>query len=94
MKPAEKIIDKNKPIIDQTISQNIMSYVNNLTKKKTIKEIYDDITNDGRLTLQQNLNDLEANDSGTQFIIGEKYGTTQFDTYSLPLVSTIFNKKI
>jgi hypothetical protein len=134
-KQSEKLIDAKRPLIDQTISQNIMAYmndgietiysdnidvnnieiddfnhINNLnhpknsnylnnphdeidknninfnTKKmrgKTIKEIYDDITNDGRLNLQQNLDDLEANDKGTQFIIGEKYGATRFDTYSV-----------
>ena len=125
-KPAEKLIDSKIPLIDQTISQNIMAYMNqgiesvyqnsldinqidfnqnqtnfnqnpnlNLnqnqtnptnikkTKGRTIKEIYDDITNDGRQTLQQNLDDLEATDKGTQFIIGEKYGATRFDTYSI-----------
>ena len=122
--PAKKLIDSNKPYIDQTVSQNIMSYINdgietvypdnldvnnividnyneinhlankidptneiNLNIKKmrgkTIKDIYDDITNDGRMNLQQNLDDLEANDRGTQFIIGEKYGATRFDTYSV-----------
>ena len=122
--PAKKLIDSNKPYIDQTISQNIMSYMNdgietiypdnldvnnividnyneinhsanktdptneiNLNIKKmrgkTIKDIYDEITNDGRMNLQQNLDDLEANDTGTQFIIGEKYGATRFDTYSV-----------
>ena len=118
-KPAEKLIDSNRPLIDQTISQNIMAYMNKGTetvyqdsldikqinptqinstqinptqinpnnikkiKGRTIKEIYDDITNDGRMILQQNLDDLEANDKGTEFIIGEKYGATRFDTYSV-----------
>jgi hypothetical protein len=35
------------------------------------------------MDLQQNLDDLEANDKGTEFIIGEKYGATRFDTYSV-----------
>ena len=128
LKPSEKLVDLNKPSIDQTISQNIMAYTNNgietiypnymdvsnieiynfnkinnisestskihnindpnninirKMKGKTIKEIYDDITNDGRMNLQQNLDDLEANDKGSQFIIGEKYGATRFDTYSV-----------
>ena len=124
-KPAEKLIDSKRPLIDQTISQNIMAYMNEgietvyqnsldinqidfnqnqtnfnqnqtnfnstqinptnikKTKGRTIKEIYDDITNDGRMNLQQNLDDLEATDKGTQFIIGEKYGATRFDTYSV-----------
>ncbi len=111
--PAEKLFDSNRPLIDQTISQNIMAYMNEgietvypnsldinqlnpnqlnpnqlnpnqiKTKGRTIKEIYDDITNDGRMNLQQNLDDLEANDKGTEFIIGEKYGATRFDTYSV-----------
>jgi hypothetical protein len=50
---------------------------------RTIKEIYDNITNDHRLDLQQNLDDLEAFDNGSQFILGEKYGATRFDTYSV-----------
>jgi hypothetical protein len=50
---------------------------------KTIKEIYDDITNDHRLELQQNMDDVDANDNRKDFIIGEKYGATRFDTYSV-----------
>ena len=50
---------------------------------KTIKDIYDELTNDNRLELQKNLNDLEAFDSRNDYKINEKYGATRFDTYSI-----------
>ena len=50
---------------------------------QTIKQIYDEITNDNRLNLQQNLDNLEAYTNRSDFIIGEKYGATRFDTYSV-----------
>ena len=58
-------------------SQNIIHYPND----KYIKDIYDDLTNDNRLELQQNLDNLDANDIRNDYIIGTKYGNTKFDTY-------------
>lgn len=52
-------------------------------KDKTIKDIYDELTNDNRLELQQNLDDLEAFDDRNDYKINEKYGATRFDTYSI-----------
>jgi hypothetical protein len=52
-------------------------------KNRTIKDIYDAITNDNRLALQQNLDDLEAFTNREDYEIGEKYGATRFDTYSV-----------
>lgn len=98
--PAKKIISNDHPTIDQTISLNIINYVEqgiesvpdnhsmngckiNNMQGKTIKQIYDDITNDNRFEFQQNLDDVEANNMRNDFIIGEKYGATRFDTYSV-----------
>jgi hypothetical protein len=106
--PAPKLYSENKPIIDQTISINIMDYANkgkqsvpidyanpsnvkvedkNLntinTRGKTIKDIYDEITQDGRLDLQKNLDDLQAFNNRNDYVLGEKYGTTRFDTYAI-----------
>jgi len=66
-----QIISLNK---DQGILQN---------KEKTIKDIYDELTNDNRLELQQNLDDLDAYDIRDDYNINNKYGTTRFDTYSV-----------
>lgn len=52
-------------------------------KGKTIKEIYDEITQDSRLDLQKNLDDLQAFNNRNDYMLGEKYGTTRFDTYAL-----------
>ena len=53
-------------------------------KEKTIKDIYDELTNDNRLELQQNLDELEAFDENrNDYRINEKYGATRFDTYSI-----------
>ena len=65
--------------------QNYSNKFNNPENGRTIKEIYDNITNDGRIELQQNLDDLEAFDDGTEYVLGEKYGETRFDTYSSKL---------
>jgi hypothetical protein len=97
--PAGIVGNTTKPHIDQTINTNIMNYAekgivsdpkNNLimtetnsTEGKTIKQIYDDITNDNRLSLQQNLDNLEARDKGKNYLINEKYGATRFDTYNI-----------
>ena len=56
--------------------------INNM-QGETIKQIYDDITNDNRFEFQQNLDDVEANNMRDDFVIGEKYGATRFDTYSV-----------
>jgi hypothetical protein len=68
---------------NQITNENNCTININHMNGKTIKEIYDDITNDGRMQFQQNLDDLEANDNRNDFIIGEKYGATRFDTYSV-----------
>lgn len=52
-------------------------------KGKTIKDIYDEITQDSRLDLQKNLDDLQAFNNRNDYMLGEKYGTTRFDTYAL-----------
>lgn len=81
---AGKIENDDVPNIDQTVNLNIMDYVNNATSKnKTIKEIYDDLTNDNRLVLQEDLDNLQTSNINNNFIIGEKYGATRFDTYSV-----------
>jgi hypothetical protein len=54
---------------------------NQIINNKTIKQIYDDLTNDNRLELQQNLDDLTAFDGRDDYKINEKYGATRFDTY-------------
>lgn len=99
-KPAKKIISNDHPTIDQTISSNIINYIEqgiesvpdnhtmngckiNNMQGKTIKQIYDDITNDNRFEFQQNLDDVEANNARDDYIIGRKYGCTRFDTYSV-----------
>jgi hypothetical protein len=69
-------------IID-SIKDNYLKQSHTITpsNNKTIKDIYDELTNDNRLALQQNLDELEANDFRNDYIIGEKYGSTRFDTY-------------
>ena len=59
-----------------------MNYANQGVNK-TIKDIYDEITEDNRLKLQTNLDDLNAYDSNDNFNIKERYGHTNFDTYSI-----------
>ena len=81
---AGKIENDDVPNIDQTVNVNIIDYVNGPeSKNKTIKEIYDDITNDNRLVLQEDLDNLQAANVNDKFVIGEKYGATRFDTYSV-----------
>jgi len=63
---------------------NTHSYNKTNVNNKTIKELYDNITNDGRLELQQNLDDVECDDTRDDYDINKKYGTTRFDTYSVP----------
>ena len=50
---------------------------------KTIKEIYDELTNDNRLKLQTNLDDLETYDTTDNYNIKGKYANSSFDTYSI-----------
>ena len=52
-------------------------------KGRTIKDIYDEITNDSRLDLQKNLDNLEVINNRNDYILGEQYGSTRFDTYAL-----------
>jgi hypothetical protein len=85
----KKFVDQGKQSvpIDYANTSNIPSNelnLNNINMKgKTIKEIYDTITQDGRLDLQKNLDDLEAFDDRKDYKLGEKYGSTRFDTYAL-----------
>ena len=81
---VNKIENKDVPNVDQTVNLNIMDYVNDTeSKNKTIKEIYDDLTNDNRLVLQEDLDNLQTANFNDNFVIGEKYGATRFDTYSV-----------
>lgn len=74
-------IIKQPTDIDQTTNINIMNLTNN-SMNKTIKDIYDDITNDNRNT-NMNLDNLLAYDPLDNYNIDTKYGSTQFDTYSM-----------
>lgn len=84
-------IDTTEKIPDFNLYNSIISQIgqtpkpnNSIQNKgKTIKDIYDELTNDNRLELQQNMDDLCAYDNRYDFIIGEKYGATRFDTYSV-----------
>ena len=80
---SEFIPDYN--LYNDIISQTPLKIENNEKKlnERTIKEIYDELTNDNRLALQQNLDDLEAKDFRNDYNINEKYGATRFDTYSV-----------
>lgn len=72
------------PEIDQKVNLNIMNYVNNpINSNKTIKDIYDELTNDNRLVTTKDIDNLEAFTKKDDFILGEKYGATRFDTYSI-----------
>jgi hypothetical protein len=51
--------------------------------ERTIKDIYDDLTNDGRLQYQQNLDNLEGSNFRNDFELGTQYGATRFDTYAV-----------
>ena len=75
-------IIKQPTDIDQSTNINIMNHTNN-NQGKTIKDIYDEITNDNRLDLQQDLDNLSAYDSADNYNIDKNYGATQFDTYSI-----------
>ena len=68
--------------IDQTTNINIMNHTNK-TQGKTIKDLYDEITNDNRFDLQQDMNNVNAFDSHDNYIIDKQYGATHFDTYSI-----------
>lgn len=72
-------IINNPKNIDQTTNINIMNHTNN-NIGKTIKELYDEITNDNRT---QDISNLEPFDSLDNYIINTKtnYGNTNFNTY-------------
>ncbi len=73
-----------EPEIDQTINTNIINYINKSeNQNKTIKQIYDEMTNDNRHATTQNIDDLEAFTKNDNYNLGEKYGASKFDTYSL-----------
>jgi hypothetical protein len=67
-------------IINQTEQCNKLEQS---SKVRTIKDIYDNLTNDNRMELQQNLDELEAYDDQDKYLIGDKYGASRFDTYSV-----------
>lgn len=75
-------IIKDPTNIDQTVNINITNHTNNGINK-TIKEIYDELTNDNRLKLQTNLDDLETYDLTDNYNIKERYANSRFDTYSI-----------
>ena len=60
---------------------NIVLDMNNFKNNQTIKSIYDELTNDNRL--EYNLDNLEANNIKENYLINNRYGTTNFDTYSI-----------
>ena len=72
-------IDYENP--SNTVDNINISNIN--MKGRTIKDIYDEITNDSRLDLQKNLDNLEVINNRNDYILGEKYGSTRFDTYAL-----------
>ena len=74
-------IIKQPTDIDQSTNINIMNHANN-SINKTIKDIYDEITNDNR-DINVNLENLNAYDPLDNYNIDKKYGSTQFDTYSI-----------
>jgi len=74
-------IVKQPTDIDQTTNINIMNHANN-SMNKTIKDLYDEITNDNR-NFNLNLDNLDAYDPADNYNIDKKYGSTHFDTYSI-----------
>ena len=74
-------IIKQSTDIDQTTNINIMNHTNS-SMNKTIKDLYDEITNDNR-NLDMNLDNLDAYDPVDNYNIDKKYGATKFDTYSV-----------
>ena len=72
-------IIKDVKNIDQTTNINIMDHTNKGVGK-TIKQLYDEITNDNR---NQNITNLEPFDSQDNYIIdtATNYGTSGFNTY-------------
>lgn len=82
-KPAGKIDCKYD--FNQQINTNIIDHVNNIDNDKTIREIYNEMTNDHRLEYQQNLDELQGYDDRSDYEInyGTKYGSTRFDTFNV-----------
>jgi hypothetical protein len=79
-------IENKLKIIPKSIENNIILDINNSIKRNknnTIKSIYDELTNDNRLEKMDNLDNLEANNIKETYLINNRYGTTNFDTYSL-----------
>ena len=76
----KQIIDNNKQIYQY---YNYDNNKNNINYKfnKSIKDVYDELTNDNRISLQQNIGDLESNNNKNYYILGNKYGNTKFDTF-------------
>jgi hypothetical protein len=78
-------IENKLKIIPKSIENNIVLDINNSIKRNknnTIKSIYDELTNDNRLEKMNNLDNLEANNIKETYLINNRYGTTNFDTYS------------
>lgn len=72
---------KNLNLYNSIIASNEID--KQVINNNTIKQIYDNLTNDNRIELQQNLDDLEAFSFRDDYIINEKYGNTRFDTYHI-----------
>jgi hypothetical protein len=81
--PAGKIDCKYD--FNQLINTNIINHVNKSDDDKTIRDIYNEMTNDHRLEYQQNLDELEGYDDRSDYEIsyGTKYGSTRFDTFNV-----------
>ena len=85
-KPAGKIDCKYNLDFNQLTNTNIIDHVNNIDQNdKTIRKIYNEMTNDHRLEYQQNLDELEGYDDRSDYEIsyGTKYGSTRFDTFNV-----------
>jgi hypothetical protein len=81
--PAGKIDCKYD--FNQLINTNIINHVNKSDDDKTIRDIYNEMTNDHRLEYQQNLDELEGYNDRSDYEIsyGTKYGSTRFDTFNV-----------
>ena len=85
-KPAGKVDCKYDLDFDQTTNKNIIEHINAISQDdRTIREIYNEITNDHRLEYQQNLDELQGYNDRTDYEIsyGSKYGSTRFDTFNV-----------
>ena len=78
-------IENKLKIIHKCPNNDILN-INNYIKKNnnnTLKSIYDELTNDHRLDVMNDLENLEANSIKETYIINNRYGATNFDTYSI-----------